>query len=215
MTVNSYQTEAEIEGPASESRSEILAAAARLISRRGYHAVSITDISQAVGLSKATIYHHFSSKEQILATIIEGTLRRLNQHIRTRLHDCLTPEDALIAFVTSQAEFFEANIAEFAVTIARTEGIEAPEQQETINQLRIEYESMLEAVITDGIVSGCFRPFEADVIERAVLALVYWLGRWYRPGGRHTATHIASDHVILLLQGLKCTPDNSDRPKNP
>jgi len=58
-------------------REEILAAAARLFARRGFHGVSIGDIGSAVGMSGPGIYRHFPSKEAVLSDMLLGISKQL------------------------------------------------------------------------------------------------------------------------------------------
>lgn len=69
------------EGPArvrgGSRREEILAAAAALFARRGFHGVSIDDIGSAVGMSGPGIYRHFPGKEAVLAQMLLDISHRL------------------------------------------------------------------------------------------------------------------------------------------
>lgn len=56
---------------AQERREGILQAALAVFSRRGYHPSSIDEIAQAAGISKALIYEHFDSKQQLHVSLIE------------------------------------------------------------------------------------------------------------------------------------------------
>lgn len=56
---------------AEERRAEILDAALHVFSARGYHPSSIDEIAQAAGVSKALIYEHFASKEELHVSLIE------------------------------------------------------------------------------------------------------------------------------------------------
>lgn len=58
-------------------RAEILAAAAELFARRGYHGVSIGDLGRAVGLTGPALYRHFSGKEAVLAEMLLDISERL------------------------------------------------------------------------------------------------------------------------------------------
>ena len=48
------------------TRDDILDASAQIFSQKGFHATSMQDIAQAVNLQKASLYHHVSSKQEIL-----------------------------------------------------------------------------------------------------------------------------------------------------
>ena len=57
----------------SSRRSELTREAARLFAERGYHGTSIGDLAQALGVQKASLYAHISSKQDLLyATMREG-----------------------------------------------------------------------------------------------------------------------------------------------
>src|SRR5580692_11962241 len=58
-------------------RGEILAAAAALFARRGFHGVSIDDIGAAVGMSGPGLYRHFPGKEAMLAEMLLGISQEL------------------------------------------------------------------------------------------------------------------------------------------
>lgn len=53
------------------SRAQILEAALKLFSHRGYGATSVRDIAEAAGLSKGNVYHHFPDKEAIFRALLD------------------------------------------------------------------------------------------------------------------------------------------------
>lgn len=61
----------------SDRRSQLLAAAERLMAERGYLAVRLEDIGAAAGVSGPAIYRHFPSKEALLAELLVGISTRL------------------------------------------------------------------------------------------------------------------------------------------
>lgn len=52
-------------------KNEILDAAGILFTEKGYENTSVTDIMNAVGIAKGTLYHHYKSKEDILNALIK------------------------------------------------------------------------------------------------------------------------------------------------
>lgn len=54
----------------SDTKDDILEAATKLFLQRSYDAVSIKDITEAVGVTKGALYHHFSSKEELFSEVI-------------------------------------------------------------------------------------------------------------------------------------------------
>ena len=60
-----------------EQRELILAHAAALFARQGYHATSMNQVAEACALSKATLYHYYRDKDAMLVQIAEGHVSRL------------------------------------------------------------------------------------------------------------------------------------------
>ncbi|HEX3621439.1 MAG TPA: helix-turn-helix domain-containing protein [Acidimicrobiales bacterium] len=61
----------------SDSRQRIVAAAVELFSSQGYAGTSIRDIAAALGMTKASLYYYFESKDQILDAVTEPLRREL------------------------------------------------------------------------------------------------------------------------------------------
>jgi AcrR family transcriptional regulator len=66
---------------AEERRSAILDAALTAFSQKGYHATSLDDIARVAGVSKALIYEHFASKQELHADLIARNARELTQRV--------------------------------------------------------------------------------------------------------------------------------------
>lgn len=91
--------------PATPSRRvQILAVAARLFARHGFHGVSIADLGAAVGVSGPALYRHFPSKEALLEEMLVGISERLLAGGRDRSRDG-DPRAELAALVDFHVEF--------------------------------------------------------------------------------------------------------------
>lgn len=62
------------------TKQEILDAALELFSVQGYEATSISQLAEAVGIRKASLYSHFESKQAILDALIQTTLAQYEAH---------------------------------------------------------------------------------------------------------------------------------------
>src|SRR6516162_5197506 len=60
--------------PGNTAREEILDAAAELFTKIGYAGTSTRRIADAVGMRQASLYHHFATKDDILAALLAGTV---------------------------------------------------------------------------------------------------------------------------------------------
>lgn len=86
-------------------REQILAVAAQLFARRGFHGVSIADLGAAVGVSGPALYRHFPGKEALLAELLIGISEHLLAGGREIAAGTPDPHQALAALVAFQADF--------------------------------------------------------------------------------------------------------------
>lgn len=89
----------------SDRRSQLIAAAERLVAERGYLAVRLEDIGAAVGVSGPAIYRHFSSKEAMLVELLVGISTRLLNGAREVVDTHDDPAVALDALVDFHLDF--------------------------------------------------------------------------------------------------------------
>ncbi|MBA9004883.1 SACE_7040 family transcriptional regulator [Thermomonospora cellulosilytica] len=117
------------EAPAPTRRTEILAAAADLFARRGYHGVSIADLGRAVGLTGPALYRHFSGKDALLAEILLDISRRLLEE-GTRRAAIADPARALDALLEWHVDFALGNPALITVHERELDNVPEPQRHE-------------------------------------------------------------------------------------
>lgn len=187
-------------------KDEILEEAARLFAERGYEAVSLLEIAQAVGLSKTTLYHYFESKDEILGTLIATTISKLTEFIAASIPADSPPAAKLTAFMEAQAEFFEQHIPQFKVLLSQIGSLTDPAARDAAVAWRVRYENGIRRIVEEGVASGAFTSVRPNAVVRAVLGSIYWLVRWYQPDGRRSARDIAREYAEVLLYGFAVRP---------
>ena len=58
-------------------RDQILDEATRLFAERGYDGTSMSDLAASVGLRKASLFHHFASKEELKSAVLDRLVREV------------------------------------------------------------------------------------------------------------------------------------------
>lgn len=111
-------------------RQQILAAAAPLFARRGFHGVSVDDLGAASGVSGPALYRHFRSKEAILAELLVGVSERLLEGGRQRVDGAADPASALVALVQWHVEFALDNADVISVQTRDLASLPAPERRQ-------------------------------------------------------------------------------------
>ena len=82
-------------------REAILAGAAELFAHRGYQGTSMQDVAKACGLSKATLYHYYRDKDEMLASIADEHVSGLVELVKSVEKDAsVAPEQRLQTLIT-------------------------------------------------------------------------------------------------------------------
>jgi AcrR family transcriptional regulator len=64
-----------------EPREHILQEATRLIAQRGFGAISVNDVAQAVGISKQALLYHYPSREALHEAVVASLIEHSNRHL--------------------------------------------------------------------------------------------------------------------------------------
>ncbi len=185
------------------ARDRILDDAARLFARDGYDGTSLSELATSVGVTKAAIYHYFPNKKEIYEAIIVRTLEGLRRHVSQAAAGAPGPEEALARFMTAHADFFEEHYDGFLTMLVGYGGMENVVMIAEAQKLRDEHEQALRHIIADGIAKGAFRAVDIDVTSRAVLSMLNWMVRWFKPGKGRRAASFACDYYDLMFGGLR------------
>ncbi len=183
------------------NREHILEAAAQIFSQKGYHATSMQDIANAVALKKASLYHHITSKQEILLAILDQALDLLTGQIGEAVNgDASAPERlrlAMRAYLRTLASHRQLA----AVLLLEYRSLSPPLYQRHV-QRRDRFEQLWRGLLEEGVTRGEFRCPDPAQAARALLGMMNWTITWYRPDGPSTPEEIADQYVDLLLNGL-------------
>lgn len=90
-----------------QRRQELLAAAAKIMARRGFHQTRLSDVGAEVGISGPGVLRHFVSKDELLEMLLVDISIRLVDGAREEVaaHQGRSPEDVMRALVKRHVEF--------------------------------------------------------------------------------------------------------------
>ena len=89
----SPRTEEQFEEIRESRKMEIMNNALELFANYGYHTTSISNISEKAGISKGLLYNYFSSKEELLKSIIDEGIKQISSPIHPNKAGILTDEE--------------------------------------------------------------------------------------------------------------------------
>jgi len=183
------------------TRDEILEAAVQNFSQKGFHATSMQDIAQSVNLKKASLYHHVSSKQEILVDLLDQALDILIQQMQEVIDLPLPPEEKLRLAINKYLTTLIDNRGRASVLLMEHRSLEPKYQSRHIPR-RDKFEGLWRDLIIEGASQGIFNCQDPALVTRALLGMTNWTITWYKPGGSLSADQISDEIADLLLSGL-------------
>jgi AcrR family transcriptional regulator len=181
---------------------QVRAAALRLFKEKGYHATSMRDIAEAVGINKGSLYSYIKSKEDLLVPVFEQAQGVLLSEIEQIAADAsLSPTErlkrAIHAHVTAVADNLDV------LTVYLSEWRQLATESLAVNRHQRErYASLFHQILRDGIAAGEFRPMDTRIVMLGMIGMCNYLFRWYRPEGRLTPDEIADELILMVMGGV-------------
>lgn len=157
----------------------VLTAAVRLFNERGYDATSMFDIAEALGITKSSVYHHISGKEQLLQMAMDRALDGLFEAAEdVRQQD--VPAVERLERLIERSVLVLAGRFEFVTVLLRVRGNTAVEQHALAR--RREFDAIVTELVKQAQAEGDVRPdVEPATAARLILGMVNSLTEWYRP----------------------------------
>jgi len=90
-------------------RFKIISTAGVLFAQKGFFGVSMQDIANELGVTKAALYHHFTSKEELCFEIMQQTFKSLRASLGKALAESRSPHEALLRVVDAYLAFTAQN----------------------------------------------------------------------------------------------------------
>lgn len=184
----------------------IQAAAFDLFARRGYLVSTVREVMQACGLTQGALYNHFSSKDQLLATLISNTQDGLERECReavTSVGD--EPGAQLRAFVLAFTVWHCRRRTEALVANRDFEWLK-PESLQKIVSSRRRIRDMLIEILRRGAQQGAFNLPQTDgqsdprIVAMAILNQCVYVSNWFSPAGNWSERQVGELHADMALR---------------
>jgi AcrR family transcriptional regulator len=184
-----------------DPKERIRRAAARLWAQQGYHATGMRELSEAVGLGRAALYHHIGSKEDLLFEISTLYVKQLVAQAEPLLARGDTAASAKLRMMSRVLmRNIADNLPEWTVFFHEANTLTGA-YRDSMLAYRVRYEGLWNALVEEGVRSGEFRRTNI-VVVKGLLGMHNYSYLWLRTGDRLTAEDIADEFTSVILRGL-------------
>jgi AcrR family transcriptional regulator len=184
-----------------DRKTEIIAISAQLFKEKGYSAVTMRDIAQAMHIKAASLYNHIKSKQEILVLIIieiaeeftntmetivnseENTIQKLEKVIQLHIDITLRDANALACLNNDWMHLADAELAYFI-------------------KMREDYEDNFRTIVKKGISNQELKNLNVEVMIFSILSTLRTLYLWYGQKKIPNSNVLKSNMIQVLLNGI-------------
>ncbi len=180
---------------------EILAAALNLFITHGYHGLSMRQIAEAVGVSKAALYYHFRDKEQLFLAVLDIQLKHLETLIDLAAEKPTARQRIrrLVREILSQPVAMRAAIRLASQEMAQ---LSEPARESFTHSYHTRFIDKIRAVLKRGIDQGELRPIDPQVATWALLGILYPYFFPAQAGEVPPASEVIEPVLQIFLDGI-------------
>jgi AcrR family transcriptional regulator len=192
-------------------RQGILSRSAALFAEHGYTGTSITMIAEACGVSKALMYHYYSSKDAVLFDLLQDHLQNLVMGVETAAQLVGKPEEKLFAISAALLEAYRGADAEHQVQISSLKLL-PPAQQESLKEMERRLVVIVSDAIADAIPHAAKKRHLLKPLTMSLFGMLNWHYLWFRDGKGITREKYARMATSLILSGAEDAMSATEEP---
>jgi TetR/AcrR family fatty acid metabolism transcriptional regulator len=181
---------------------EILAAARKLLERRGPEAMTMEEIAADAGVAKGTLYLYFQSKDDLIQALITRVGENIVRDVEASLQAPGTPPEKLIRMVSVLLEYLNRERLLFPIyarELLRGEGESREGFRRNYQELEERFVALVTGLFAEGIAAGQFIPANPRLLTFLIRGLVRATGYYQRAEGQADAAKEALPVILTLL----------------
>jgi len=184
----------------------VLSAALEEFVAIGYHGATVRGIAKRCGLSVSGIYHYYTSKQQMLVSLMDFTMIDLLARARAAQAEGRDPVERFCLLVENLV-LYHTHRRELGFVGGSEMRSFEPANRQKIAELRIVQQRMVDHEVQDAVRHGRFRADYPHAAARAVVTMCTALPSWWRPDGPLTPEQVAEQYVGVALDMMRSQAD--------
>lgn len=185
-------------------RREVITAAARMFSERGFAGTRMADVAAELDMQAGSLYYYVDSKEGLLAAVVEDRVGVAVDMLEEILARDAGVVDKIRAGIEGHLIVFDEHADLYRIFMSERLDQLAPEVADTVDKLGRHYEQLWVDLVADGIATGELRPdLDPWLTMKAVVGLGNSTLFWFEPEGRLTPEAVAERFTAIILDGLR------------
>ncbi|MDZ4850055.1 MAG: TetR/AcrR family transcriptional regulator [Pirellulaceae bacterium] len=180
---------------------EIYIKAAQIIYEKGYAAASMSDIAEAMQMTKAGIYYYIKSKEDLLFAIMTYAMDRLEEEVVTPARAERDPEKRLRMIIRNHGRLLTEGVQAISILSDEVSALTPRHRQKILDRKRA-YFDLVRHTLDALKATGKLRAIDSTVATFGLFGMLLWLPRWYVAQGKLSSQKVVDELSKLAIAGL-------------
>ena len=188
-----------------KTEAAIREAAAQLIARHGFDAVTMRQLAAAVGVQAAALYRYFPAKEDLLFELMQDHMTGLLAALEAALPAGSNARARLLAFIANHVRFHIERRHQTHVSNMELRSLTRAHLSDIL-RLRGTYEKELRAILRDGQEEGSFSVDDVALTSMAIIQMITGVIVWFRPDDRLSIDDVTTTYQTMTLRLVGARP---------
>ena len=182
---------------------QIIEAAAIVFKEKGYDRATLQDIATRVGITKATLYHHYKNKHELHFTIIDALMVKGITELSKIVEMTIPSNQKIHLAFREHFSSYESSFPNYGVLLhENTDSLPRELEQKAKKAFKI-YMSLWEKLIKEGIETGSFdNKLDPKITVQAAIGMSNWVYKWASPEGRLKFSQISDMFEDIFTNGI-------------
>ena len=184
-----------------DRKEEILRTASQLFSERGYNAVSMRDLAEALGIKAASLYNHIDSKQELLSTIIISIAEDFTSGMNDIISSKMSTLEKLNKVIDLHVRITLENSKDLYSLNNDWMHLKDPDLS-YYKDMRSSYEENFRKILQQGVKNKEIEKLNVEVMLYSILSSLRTLNQWYSKKQGIDGKELSSQMKQVLLQGI-------------
>jgi TetR/AcrR family transcriptional regulator, cholesterol catabolism regulator len=184
-----------------ERAEQIKQIVARLFAEKGFHATSMRDVGNEIGMSKSSMYNYFKSKEEILFHLMNDAMDEALETLQAICRADYTPDEKLNAVLGFYTQYYAGDQDRLTLLVNESHSLNEHHQQ-IIKKKDRDYVRLIRSILDELTIAGRMKAIHSTVAVFAFFGMVHYTIKWYNKSGPVSPSELSEFFVEIFMKGI-------------
>ena len=180
---------------------EIYRVIAHLFAYRGYHSTSMREIARELGMNQSSLYHYFTSKQDILFTLMNNAMDDVLAVLEEISSMDLLPEDRLNGVLGFYTHYYAGDQERLILLINEMNSLNEEYRSILVGKQR-QYVRLIKSILKELSGQDKIKQIDPVIATFAFFGMVHYTIKWYHKDGRVSLDQLANAFVEIFTKGI-------------